>query len=214
MSISPEELLIQCLNEAVAPHSFRRIDKESRGTFPIAAAWKRKNMNMNRGIALVHFSDPSTHPGEFARTIKKGVGKFIGYCPILYELGLQLILVGRSGLDKCIGLDRFLDSVNTQTVVLQSIHLVDLAAGELLGDVPTGVEISSDVSLPEWAKWIEWVGKLRNPLSSGFQRGTARLCYSVETGRAAISARTWGQTRTGPFIDAIESGIDRFVHST
>jgi hypothetical protein len=214
MSILPEDLLARYLDETVAPHSFRRIEKRCAEALPPVAAWKRKSMNMNRGIALVHFNDPSAHPGEFARSIKKPVGKFIGYFPIIHELGLQLILIGRHVLDKSMGLDRFLDNVNTQTVILQSIHLVDLSAGEFLADIPSAAEIRSEVSLPDWAGWIEWVGKLKNPFSSGFQRGSARLRYSVETGRAAISARTWGQTKTAPFIDAVEVGIDRFIHST
>jgi hypothetical protein len=213
MAISLEDSLARQVEEAVASHSFKRIEKQWAGTPPVVAAWKRRSMNMNRGIALVRFSDPSVHPGEFARGIKKAVGKSSGYWPILNELGLQLILIGRCVLDKSIGLDRFLDSVNTQTVILQSIHLVDVAAGEFLDDVPMDTEIHSEISLPEWARWIEWVGKLRNPFSSGYQRGEARLRYSVETGRAAISARTWSQTRTGPVIDAIEAGIERFVRS-
>jgi hypothetical protein len=212
--ISVEDSLIQCLTETVVPHSFKRIEKQWAETPPVVAAWKRRSMNMNRGIALVRFSEPSDHPGEFARGIKKAVGKSIGYWPIFNELGLQLILIGRCVLDKSIGLDRFLDSMNTQTVILQSIHLVDVTAGEFLGDVPMDGEIQSEISLPEWVRWIEWVGKLRNPFSGGFQRGEARLRYSVETGRAAISARTWSQTKTGPVIDAIEAGIERFVRST
>ena len=212
--ISLENVLTREIEEAVASHSFKRIEKQWAEAFPVVAAWKRRSMNMNRGIAMVRFLDPSAHPGEFARDIKKAVGKSIGYWPIFNELGLQLILIGRCVLDKSIGLDRFLDSVNTQTVILQSIHLVDVAAGKFLGDVPMDGEIHSEISLPEWVRWIEWVGKLRNPFSGGFQRGEARLRYSIETGRAAVSARTWSQTKTGPVIDAIEAGIERFVHST
>jgi len=157
-------------------------------------------------------SDLSAHPGEFATTIKKPVGKLIGYCPIIYELGLQLVMIGRGVLNRAVGLDRFLDTVNTQTVILQSIHLVDVAARELLRDVPRDTEVESEIPLPGWAKGIEWIGRIKAPWSSGFQRGKGRLRYSVETGRAAISVRTWGQTRTGPYTDAIEDGIDQFIH--
>jgi hypothetical protein len=212
MTISADESLTQCLQETVAVHSFKRIETEQAGSVPIIAAWKRKTLNMNRGIALVRFNSQNAHPGEFAKTIKKSVGKSIGYVPVLYELGLQLVLVGRDVLDTSTGLDHFLDSKNTQTVILQSIHLIDVAAMGLLGNFATDVDIESDIPLPGWAKGIELIGKIRAPWSGGFQRGKGRLRYSVETGYAAISVRTWGQTRTGPFIDAIEDGINRFIH--
>ena len=70
----PKNCCAQNLDETVAPHSFKRIEKQSARMPPLIAAWKRKSMNMNRGIALVHFSDPSVHPGEFARAIKKTDG--------------------------------------------------------------------------------------------------------------------------------------------
>jgi len=214
MTISAEESLTQYLEESIASHSFKRIETERADeSLSIIAAWKRKTLNMNRGIALVSFSDLSAHPGEFAKTIKKPVGKFIGYFPFFYELGLQLVLIGRGILDKSTGLDQFIDSVNTQTVVLQSIHLVDVAAGDVLNNFPADdAEVESELPLPGWARGIELIGKIKAPLSGGFQRGKARLRYSVETGMAAIFVRTWGQTRTGAFIDAIEDGIDRFIH--
>jgi hypothetical protein len=212
MTISAEESLTQCLHEAIAAHSFKRVEIQQAESVPIIAAWKRNTLNMNRGIALVRFSSQNVHPGEFAKAIKKPVGKIIGYIPVLHELGLQLILVGQDVLDKSTELDHFLDSKNTQTVILQSIHLIDVAAMGLLGNFPTDVEVESDIALPGWAKSIELIGKIRAPWSGGFQRGKARLRYSIETGYAAISVRTWGQTRTGPFIDAIEDGINRFIH--
>jgi hypothetical protein len=203
--------------------SFKRVDPAPvLEGIPVVAAWKYKTLNMNRGIALVSLPRTEGHPGEFARAIKKPVGKAIGYLPFLYEIGLQLILTGPGTFGRAAGLHRFLDTASTGTVILQSIHLVDPDAREVIGDPSTPAPgQQEDLGLPGWAQALE---KLRTvtpsgmlsramglPLPAGFERIKARLNYSPETGRAAMSVRTWAQSRTGPFIDAIEKGIDQFL---
>lgn len=211
MGRSAEEMLAQHIEEAIVPSSFKRIEAQlADESIQLIAAWKRKTLNMNRGIALVSLAKQAAHPGEFAKTIKKPMGKFIGYFPFFYEIGLQLVLVGRTILDRSTGLEQFLDTVS-QSVTLQSIHLVDVAAGELIRYLPADADVESAIPLPGWAKAVELIGKIKNPFSGGLQRGKTRLRYSAETGRAAISVRTWGQSQTGPFIDAIEDAIDRFI---
>jgi hypothetical protein len=211
MTISAEEMLKHYLEEATAPHSFKRIETALPDeSLPIVAAWKRKTLNMNRGIALVSLDNLSSHPVEFVATIKKPVGKLIGFFPFLYELGLQLVLIGRGILDKSTGLEQCIDTVS-RSITLQSLHLVDAAAGELIGYLPADGDVQAEITLPGWVKALEWIGKIKNPFAGDIQRGKSRINYSVETGRAAISVRTWGQTLTGPFIDAIENGIDRFI---
>jgi hypothetical protein len=213
MTVSAEETLTRYLEEAVVRHSFKRLEIESADhSLPVIAAWKRKTLSMNRAVALVSLGNLSVHPGEFAKAIKKPVGKCIGYFPFFYELGLQLVLIGRGVLDKSSGLEQFLDS-RSRSVTLQSIHLVDPAAGELIGHLPADDDMQAEISLPGWAKTIEFIGKIKNPFAGKiFLRGQSRLRYSAGAGSAAISVRTWGQTTTGPFIDAIEDGIDKFIH--
>jgi hypothetical protein len=218
-----ERNLAELIDEQVRPLSFKRVDPTPviEGV-PLAAAWKYKTLNMNRGIALVTLSGSSGHPGELARSVKKPVGKGLGYIPCLYDLGLQLILLGRGVLVGGAGLHRYLDVANTGTVVLQSIHLVDTDAKELIRDpsVPAA-GLREDLGLPGWAETLERLrgltpgGMLMKafglPLPAAFEGMKARLNYSRETGRAAVSVRTFAQFKTGPFIDAIEEGIDRFL---
>jgi hypothetical protein len=69
----------------------------------------------------------------------------------------RLVLIGRGILDQATGLDDFLDTVNAQTVVLQSSHLVDGAARDCLKDFLTDADVESDVPLPGWARGIELI---------------------------------------------------------
>ena len=218
-----EDVLAECLDERVRVLAFQRIDPAPAvENLQVVAAWKRRNWNMNRGIVFVSLPDNEGHLGELARRIKKPIGKAIGYRPILNVLGLQIILLGREVLSKAGELYRFVDRINTQTVVLQSIHLVETEARELLGDLSApGPSFSEELGLPGWARVLEQVGQVTPPrlllramgLQSHtlFERVKARLHYSPKTGRVSLSVRTWGQTGTVPILDAIEEGIGQFL---
>jgi hypothetical protein len=137
-------ILAKCIDDTVAPHGFRRIEPiPSTGSIAWIAAWKRKTWNTNRGIALISMPTVSKHPGEYALDIRGATGKAIGYIPFLYELGLQLVMCGAGIVKKGEGLDRYVTKINNSTVLLQSIHLVDVAGGGSLsartwGQVITG----------------------------------------------------------------------------
>ena len=55
---------------------------------------------------------------------------------------------------------------------------------------------------------------VRLRLNRGFDPMKLRFEYSLETGRAALSARTWALRVSGFFIDAIESGIQSVIEKT
>jgi hypothetical protein len=125
----PALLLAQSIDTAVAVYGFRQFKPDAAlPPLPWIAAWKRKTWNTNRGIALLAMPDQATHAGEVALDLRVRAGKAIGYLPFLYELGLQLILVGPIILKKGEGLERYVTKVNNSTVILQSIHLVDPVA--------------------------------------------------------------------------------------
>ena len=148
MGIERSILLAEWINEAVAPHGFRRLDKVLTGTsLDWVGAWKRKTWNTNRGIALLRLPPDAQHAGEYALDIRKAVGKPIGYIPFLYELGLQLVLCGEGVRQKATNLDRYVTPVNNSTVLLQSLHLVDLNTGESVSSRTWGQVITG--------KWID-----------------------------------------------------------
>src|SRR5262249_54865202 len=102
----------------------------------VVAFWKRKTFGTNRGIVLVVLDDTNTDPGQFARDNRRRLGKVLGYFPLFYELGLQIVVGGRDILQHSVRLNDYVDQVNTQWVVLQSIHVVDTAAGPILSHLP------------------------------------------------------------------------------
>jgi hypothetical protein len=119
--------LARFIDEAVSPHGFRRFEPTG-PPLPWIAAWKRKTWNTNRGIALLAPPDSVAHAGEYALEVRVAAGKGIGYLPFLYELGLQLVLAGPGLLRKADRLNDYPTQLNNSTVLLQSLHVVDLDA--------------------------------------------------------------------------------------
>ena len=208
-------VLANAIEQRLTSFSFKRIEPVPNiDSVEIVAAWKRKTFNSNRGIALAFLPDNEPNPGEFARAIKKAVGKKIGYIPFLYELALQLILVGSDIISEASNLEQCVDRINTQTVILQAIHIVDLDISNQLDGFPDDKSsIEATAKLPGWAQKIEFVHSIHTlGLGSGFARGKAKCTFSKETRKACLSARTWGQQHSMKFIDAVESGITEFVN--
>ena len=133
--------LAECIEEAVAPHGFLRFSPAVDG-LPWISAWKRKTWNTNRGIALLSAPADLASALDYARAVAKPAGKAIGYLPFLYELGLHLILVGPGLMAKAAGLKEALAKINSFTVVLQSLHAVDPAAGAALSTRAWGQFVS------------------------------------------------------------------------
>lgn len=211
MGTFPEQILSRFIGEAIVPHGFGVA-----GPLPVfedirvVAAWRRRTLNTNRGVVHVALRDRDGDAAGFARAIRRPLGRALGYTPFLNEIGLQLILSGRGVLGRAGEVRRAVDTANPQTIVLQSLHLVDLAPL----DLPEVGERSEELpDLPRWARVVEALVRLKGA-AGGFRfermRETARSCR--RTRRAALSVRTWGQARTGPVIDSIEDGIRRFLH--
>jgi len=148
-----ENKLIECLDEKLKPYSFERIGLSSfPQTLPILAVWKRKTWNTNRAVAVISLPESNGHSGEFAQNVKKPLGKLIGYVPILYPLGLQIVLTGNSIINMKDNLEKFIDKFDNQRVVLQSIHVVDFASME-------------NVSAHTWGQYT--TGRFQNAIESG-----------------------------------------------
>ena len=77
------------------------------------------------GILLIPFNSNGKNPGEYVRDLKEEIGKKIGYITFLYPVGLQIIVYGEDFLIDEQELVKYVDKIDTQTVVLQSIYLID-----------------------------------------------------------------------------------------
>ncbi len=137
--------LVDCIDAQLKPHSFVKMEEVPHiAEIVVGAVWRRRTWCTNRGVAILSLVDTTRHPGEFAQGIKLPLGKAIGYFPFFYGLGLQLVVVGQHFLERARDLYSYVDKYDNQRVVLQSIHLVDTAAGKSLsvrtwGQVITGV---------------------------------------------------------------------------
>lgn len=128
MNSQSESKLFECLDEKLKPYSFERMGVSSfPQTLSVRAAWKRKTWYTNRAIAAISVSELNSQPGEFAQTVKMPLGRSLGYIPFFYSLGFQIIFMGDSILNKTDNLEKSLDKFDNQRVVLQSIHVLDLA---------------------------------------------------------------------------------------
>jgi hypothetical protein len=147
--------------------------------------------------------------GDFARQLKKPLGKALGYLPFFYELGLQLVLVGRDFLHRASDIERFVDTINTQTVILQSIHLVETAFSRDMAQA-SDLAIAETPDLPSWTSRLEAAIRIKNP-SFRFEPGKIHAHYCATSGYASLSASTWGLNQTRLITDAIENAISRFL---
>jgi hypothetical protein len=213
VATSPEQSLSQFIGEAIAPFSFRVADPlPVFEDIRVVAAWRRRTPNTNRGVVHIALRDQDDEAAGYARAIRRPLGRALGYLPFLNEVGLHVVLPGRGVLGRSGGLRRAVDTTNSQTVVLQSLHLLDLDC--LNPDLPEVGEHSEELAdLPRWARVVEALMRWKDPTGGiRFERMREATRWCRRTRRAAFSVRTWGQAWTGPLIDLIEAGITRFLH--
>jgi hypothetical protein len=123
--------LTEHLYNELKPYDFKRADEalsslNLSSQTAVRAIWKRKTWNTNRGVALLETGPDIDSLEAFVGRVREPIGKAIGYVPFFYPLGLQLILAGRGILSEQSALSRLLSKIDNQTVVLQSIHVIDL----------------------------------------------------------------------------------------
>jgi len=127
MTASPDATLIGCLDTSLAPHSFTRmkITKQS-NEIPSSEIWRRKSWATNRAVALLGLPEGENSPGKYAQQIKMLLGQIAGYVTLLNPLGLQIVMTTNRTAEPHIRLGDFVDRIDNQRVVLQSIFLVNL----------------------------------------------------------------------------------------
>ena len=123
----PDSRLAECIDASLAPHAFIRVGfTKPLDRVPRSAVWRRKTWATNRAVALLMMPEGENSPGRFAQQIKMGLGQIAGYVTLLNPLGLQIVMTTNKTMDPDLRLGDFVDRVNNQRVVLQSIFLVNL----------------------------------------------------------------------------------------
>lgn len=112
--------LVSALEQALVPLGFK---PREGGTF--LAGWTRKTLGTNRGVAVVRLPD-GIDPVAFVAANRANLARDLGYVPMLYRIGIQLVLLGKPGASP---LDGAVDRINNQRIIVQSVCVVDLAEG-------------------------------------------------------------------------------------
>lgn len=124
------EKLISNLSEEIDPHIYEKIILNEKLGFDEIVVWKRKSFNINSAIVLIKLDEKDNNEvkslGKYSKSIKKELGKIIKFTPCFYELGLQIIYYGEDIIDLSYDLNKYVDKINTFTVILQSIHVIDI----------------------------------------------------------------------------------------
>jgi hypothetical protein len=134
MSLQSESHLVEALDTALRTHMFKSVDDTVGAAlsrdFGVDAAWlwRVSGSRGNLAVVVVPLPDSSAHPGRFAQEIKFSVGKLIGYFPFFRWFGLNFVFTGCSVVAQANDLDQYVDKINNQRAVVQSIHVVDLMA--------------------------------------------------------------------------------------
>jgi hypothetical protein len=88
--------------------------------------WKKKNLNINRSVVLIEILGKMAFDQlvDFLHEIKTDLGKETGFIPFLYEVGMQIIVVGNliSGGENQ---KKAVDTYNDQNALIQSLFVID-----------------------------------------------------------------------------------------
>lgn len=139
-----------------------------RGSGPWVSAWTRKTLNLNRAVVL-DTVPAGVDPVDFVRGKRQEWARAAGYVPFLYEVGLQVVLLGAAGGRP---LEEALDRMNNQRFVVQSVFVVagfSVVSARTWGQRVTGVwqdaiagalggaEPPPTLRAPAWGRALPWV---------------------------------------------------------
>lgn len=135
--------MIAAIGQQLEPHGFvpRPVAPSVAGV-EVLATLVRKTWNTNRGVAVLRLP-AGQHPGPLSQQLKIPLGKALGYFPVFWGMGLQLVWLGADIGPLQPGLDGFVDKIDNQRSIIQSQFVVDLrqgtvAAARTWGQVVTG----------------------------------------------------------------------------
>ncbi len=121
-----EAALIDAIDGELVPLGFARREIAAVEGADHVVVWARKTWNTNRAVAVLRLA-AGDHPGERAQALKIPLGKAIGYFPFFYGIGLQVVFVGADVVPVQGGLDGYVDKIDNQRSIVQSLFVIDLA---------------------------------------------------------------------------------------
>jgi hypothetical protein len=154
--VSVETSVLEAIEAELSPHGFvLRPEPRAIDDVEVVSVWARKTWNTNRA-AVVLRATGEVRPGPRSQELKIRLGKAIGYFPFFYGIGLQLIWLGRDVLPLSGSLEPFVDSIDNQRSIVQSLFIVDL-------------ERRTTESARTWGQVV--TGKFQDAIERGIRNG-------------------------------------------
>ncbi len=127
-------LLTDAIGKALSHHGFYVHHHPRLRSLGCTAFWRRRTWNTNRAVALVERPQPHFDLGAYCQKLKWQFLRTTTSFPVLYTLGLQIVVYGDDLLEQPVQLTRHVDMIDNQIVVLQSLFAVDTARGRYASD--------------------------------------------------------------------------------
>src|SRR3954452_4594732 len=110
MQTDAEQVLAGQMDKTLAPLGFKKIiPAPSVEAVQVIAAWKKGWPR--QGVVVVSIGPYADHPGEFAAKLRRRLGRRIGYFPLLFPLGLHVVVTGRGILPRATELQLYVDTL-------------------------------------------------------------------------------------------------------
>lgn len=127
----PIPALVENIGGLLSRQGFRPHWRSRMTPLGCVAFWRRCTLNTNRAVALLQRPDGDFAVGPYCQKMKWRLLWLTRFCPLFYEIGLQVVLCG-DGVEQAMGppgeLQNYVDPFSNQFVVLQSLFAVDTAS--------------------------------------------------------------------------------------
>lgn len=112
---------------------------------------KRQTLNYNRAVCVIVLDQMPDDFEEFLKSVRKKVAFKIGFVPLFWALGLQVIVACPDILKSENSPRKYVAKVNNQWAIIQSIFLID-------------PEVGGFIEARSWGQTI--TGKYQNSISN------------------------------------------------
>ena len=162
MLTSAAMTLARELTEALAAHGFKDAPGNTEG---VDLLLKRQNFNTNRAVVLASLADTPQDFGMYIRLLRERVAKRCGFLPILWPIGIQVIVSapGAVAIDPA----PYLALVDNQWALIQSVFLIDPERGQYR-------------EARTWGQFI--TGKFQDAIGAVLQRHFSRVPAATRSG--------------------------------
>ena len=103
---------------------------------------KRKTFNINRSIAIFQFPELPSDLKTEIKKIRKYIAFQCGFIPFFHGLGIQLIIEAPGIVEKYENTLEFVDKIDNQWAIIQSVFFIDHKAELFSGGITWGQSVS------------------------------------------------------------------------